>query len=49
MITNEQKQEILALYADKFVKTKDICAEYHISGSELTKIIAESGGGISQT
>lgn len=44
MITNEQKQEILALYADKSVKTHDIVAKYHLSGNALTKIITEGGG-----
>lgn len=44
MITNEQKQEILALYADKSVKARDIITKYHISGNALTKIIIEGGG-----
>lgn len=44
MITNEQKQEILALYADKSVKAHDIITKYHISGNALTKIITEGGG-----
>ena len=42
MITNEQKQEILALYADKSVKTKDIVRKYHLAGGELTQIVTEA-------
>lgn len=47
-MTEQTKIQIAKDYADKTNKTKDLALKYHISPSQLTKIVLEQGGQLRQ-